>query len=302
MLQILRKTNIDFIGKKQYSFAISALFIVLGMFALVQIGRGNANLGVDFVGGTTVQLSFDEHLPIDQARAALEKNGFEGATLQEFTEGNKILVKLREAEGVADRVVDMFKKEFPERKFDLDSIIEIGPVIGKALQRDALIAIMVSLIAIITYIAFRFEFKFGVAAATATMHDVLTVLGIFYLLNREINLLVVTALLTLAGYSLTDTVVVFDRIRENLRKGKREPLPVLINNSVNEVLSRTLITSITVILVLLPLVLFGGEVLHDFSIALLLGIIVGTYSSVFVASPILAVWHAKTGGRLIKRR
>ena len=302
MLQILRKTNIDFIGKKHYSFAISALFIVLGMFALVQIGRGNANLGVDFVGGTTVQLSFDEHLPIDQARAALEKNGFEGATLQEFTEGNKILVKLREAEGVADRVVDMFKKEFPERKFDLDSIIEIGPVIGKALQRDALIAIMVSLIAIITYIAFRFEFKFGVAAATATMHDVLTVLGIFYLLNREINLLVVTALLTLAGYSLTDTVVVFDRIRENLRKGKREPLPDLINNSVNEVLSRTLITSITVILVLLPLVLFGGEVLHDFSIALLLGIIVGTYSSVFVASPILAVWHAKTGGRLIKRR
>ena len=270
--------------------------------ALVQIGRGNANLGVDFVGGTTVQLSFDEHLPIDQARAALEKNGFEGATLQEFTEGNKILVKLREAEGVADRVVDMFKKEFPERTFDLDSIIEIGPVIGKALQRDALIAIMVSLIAIITYIAFRFEFKFGVAAATATMHDVLTVLGIFYLLNREINLLVVTALLTLAGYSLTDTVVVFDRIRENLRKGKREPLPDLINNSVNEVLSIALITSITVILVLLPLVLFGGEVLHDFSIALLLGVIVGTYSSVFVASPILAVWHAKTGGRLIKRR
>lgn len=302
MLQILGKTNIDFIGKKTYSFAISAAFILLGILAFVQIGRGQANLGVDFVGGSTVQLSFDEHLPIDDARAALEANGFAGATLQEFTEGNKILIKLRETEGVADRVVDMFKKEFPERKFDLDSIIEIGPVIGKALQKDALLALLISVIAIIAYIAIRFEFKFGVAAATATMHDVLTVLGIFYLLNKEINLLVFTALLTLAGYSLTDTVVVFDRIRENLKKGRREPLGTLVNNSVNEVLSRTLITSITVILVLVPLVFFGGEVLHDFALTLLLGVIVGTYSSVFVASPILVVWHAKQGGRLIKRK
>lgn len=302
MLEFLHKTKIDFMGKKNISFAISAVLVVLGVIALVQIGRGKANLGIDFVGGTTVQLSFHERLPIDEARAALERNGISGASLQEFTEGNKILIRLRESEGASDKIVDIFKKEFPKKAFDIDSITEIGPVIGKALKRDALIAITLSVIAIIIYIALRFEFKFGVAAAAATLHDVLAVLGVFYLIDKEINLLIVTALLTLAGYSLTDTVVVFDRIRENLKKGRREQLPQLVNNSINEVLSRTIITSLTVILVLIPLVLAGGEVLHDFSIALLLGVIVGTYSSVFVASPILVVWQAKRGGRLITRR
>ncbi len=302
MLQILHKTNIDFMGKKNISFSISAIFILLGLLALVQVGRGKANLGIDFVGGTTVQLSFKERLPIDKARGSLEKNGFMGATLQEFTEGNKILIRLRETEGVADKVVAMFKKDFPENVFEIDSIMEIGPVIGKALQRDALIAITISVLAIILYIAFRFEFKFGVAAAIATMHDVLAVLGVFYIMNKEINLLIIVALLTLAGYSLTDTVVVFDRIRENLKRGKREPLPKLVNSSINEVLSRTIITSLTVVLVLIPLAFFGGEVLHDFSIALLFGVIVGTYSSVFVASPILVVWQARRGGKLISRR
>ncbi len=302
MFQILHKTNIDFMGKKNISFTVSALLILLGLIALVQIGRGKANLGIDFVGGTTVQLSFDKRLSIDEARTALEKNGFQGSTLQEFSEGNKILIRLRETEGVAERVIATFKKEFPGKAFQEDSIMEIGPVIGKALQRDALVAIVVSIIAIILYIAFRFEFKFGIAAAIATVHDVLAVLGVFYILNKEINLLIITALLTLAGYSLTDTVVVFDRIRENLKRGKREPLPVLVNNSINEVLSRTIITSVTVVIVLIPLVLFGGEVLHDFSLALLFGVIVGTYSSVFVASPVLVVWQAKTGGKLITKR
>lgn len=302
MLQILHKTNIDFMGWKNVSFAVSALLLALGLMALVQVGRGKANLGIDFVGGTTVQLSFKERMPIDEARAALEKQGFQGYTLQEFAEGNKILIRLREHEGAAEKVVSLFKEAFPGRDFVVDSTVEIGPVIGKALQRDALIAITISIIAIIIYIAFRFEFKFGVAAAIATVHDVCAVLAVYWILSREINLLIVTALLTLAGYSLTDTVVVFDRIRENLKKGRREPLPKLVNNSINEVLSRTLITSVTVVLVLVPLVLFGGEVLHDFAVALLLGVIVGTYSSVFVASPILVVWQARAGGRLITKK
>jgi preprotein translocase subunit SecF len=301
MLQILQKTNIDFMGWKNVSFTISALFIALGLVAVVQVGRQKANLGIDFVGGTTVQLSFKEALKVDQARAALEKNGFPGASVQEVGEGNTILIKVRESEGTSDKIQAIFKQEFPNNPSDPESIkiTEIGPVIGQALQKDALVAIVVSLLAIIVYIALRFEFKFGVAAAIATFHDVMAVLGIFYILNWEINLLIVTALLTLAGYSLTDTVVVFDRIRENLKKAKRDPLPKLVNNSINEVLSRTIITSLTVVLVLIPLVLFGGDVLHDFSIALLLGVIVGTYSSIFVASPILVVWHAKMGGRLI---
>jgi preprotein translocase subunit SecF len=302
MLQILRKTNINFMGWKNISFTVSALFIALGLVALVQVGRGKANLGIDFVGGTTVQLSFTERLPIDEARTALDRAGYVGYTLQEFAEGNKILVRLREHEGAADKVVSVFKESFPGRAFEVDSTVEIGPVIGKALQRDALIAITISIIAIIIYIAFRFEFKFGVAAAIATVHDVCAVLGVFWVINKEINLLIVTALLTLAGYSLTDTVVIFDRIRENIKKARREPLPQLVNNSINEVLSRTIVTSLTVVIVLVPLALFGGEVLHDFSIALLLGVFVGSYSSIFVASPLLVVWQARTGGRLITKK
>jgi preprotein translocase subunit SecF len=302
MLEILHKTNIDFMEWKKISFAIAAVMITLGLFALVQVGRGKANLGIDFVGGTTVQLSFKEKLPLDEARAALEKAGFAGASIQEFAEGNKVLIRLREHEGVAEKVVALYKQTFPNRDFEVDSTTEIGPTIGKDLQKDALLAVIFSIIAIIIYIAIRFEFKFGVAAAIATVHDVCAVLAIFYLVNKEINLLIVTALLTLAGYSLTDTVVVFDRIRENLKRAKREPLGTLVNNSINEVLSRTIITSLTVVLVLVPLVLFGGEVLHDFSLALLMGVIVGTYSSVFVASPLLVVWHVRTGGSLIRKK
>jgi preprotein translocase subunit SecF len=304
MLQILHKTNIDFIGWKNISFTISGLLIALGIVGLIQIGRGKANLGIDFVGGTTVQLSFKESVPIDQARAVIEKSGFKGFSIQKVGEtGQTILIKLRESEGTSEKIQNIFREEFPNNLFEQDKIqiTEIGPVIGQALQRDALVAISVSLIAIIIYIAFRFEFKFGVAAAIATMHDVLAVLGIFFIMKWEINLLIVTALLTLAGYSLTDTVVVFDRIRENLKRNKKDKLPELVNKSLNEVLSRTIITSLTVVVVLIPLALFGGDVLHDFSIALLLGVLVGTYSSVFVASPILVVWQAKSGGRLISK-
>ena len=299
MLQILHKTNINFMGWKNISFTVSGLLILLGIVGLLQVYRGKANLGIDFVGGTTIQLGFKEKLPVDKARQALEKGGFAGATIQEVGEGNKILIRLRESEGTSDKVQSVFKQDFPNNAFEVDSIMEIGPVIGKALQRDALVAVTVSLLAIIVYIALRFEFKFGVAAAIATLHDILAVLGIFYVLNKEINLLIVTALLTLAGYSLTDTVVVFDRIRENLKRNRRDPLPTLVNNSINEVLSRTIITSLTVVLVLVPLALFGGDVLHDFSVALLMGVVVGTYSSVFVASPLLVVWHVKSGGKLI---
>jgi preprotein translocase subunit SecF len=203
-------------------------------------------------------------------------------------------------EKTAERVMAIFTKEFPNNKFTVDSSTEIGPTIGKKLQEDALIAVVISFAGIILYIAARFELRFGVAAALATFHDVLAVLGAFYLLDKEITLLVVTALLTLAGYSLTDTVVVFDRIRENLKLRRRDSEEATINNAVNQVLSRTIVTSLTVVLVLIPLTLAGGEVLHDFSLALLSGVIFGTYSSVFVASPLLLLWPG-AGGRILKR-
>ena len=304
MLEILGKTSIDFMGKRRYSFALSGVMIVIGLIALVQIWRGAANLGIDFAGGTAVQLKFEKPIAITQARQALIRNGLPDVELQEFAADNKLLIRVKAQttieEQVADKVLDVFKKDFKDNPFVVDSSYEIGPTIGQKLQKDALIAISISMLGIIVYVAARFEFRFGVAAAIATFHDVMAVLGIFYVLDKEITLLIVTALLTLAGYSLTDTVVVFDRIRENLKVRHRESLETTINNAINQVLSRTVVVSLTVILVLIPLTLFGGEVLHDFSLALLLGVIVGTYSSVFVASPLLILWKG-TPGKLLRR-
>lgn len=304
MFEILGKTNIDFMGKRKIAFVFSGVLVLLGIVAVIQITRGAANLGIDFAGGTAVQLKFDQPIPIDEARKALESNGLANADLQEFVEANKLLVRVKTSttieEKVADRVVAVFSKEFPNNKFVVDASTEIGPTIGQKLQQDALIAILVSFLGIILYIAARFEFRFGVAAALSTFHDVLAVLGAFYILDKEITLLVVTALLTLAGYSLTDTVVVFDRIRENLRVRRRDNMEAVINNGINQVLSRTIVTSLTVVLVLIPLTLAGGEVLHDFSLALLWGVIFGTYSSIFVASPLLLIWPGGEG-RLLKR-
>ncbi len=304
MLEILGKTNIDFMGKRHIAFVFSGIMVLLGLLAAVQISRGAANLGIDFAGGTAVQLKFDQPIHIDVARKALESHGLAHAELQEFAEENKILIRVKAAttieEKVAERVISVFSKEIPNNRFVVDSTTEIGPTVGKKLQQDALIAVLISFVGIVLYIAARFELRFGVAAAIATFHDVLAVLGAFYVLDKEITLLVVTALLTLAGYSLTDTVVVFDRIRENLRVRRRDGIETVINNGINQVLSRTIVTSLTVVLVLIPLTLAGGEVLHDFSLALLWGVIFGTYSSVFVASPLLVIWPGGQG-RLLRR-
>ena len=304
MLEILGKTSFDFMSKRRLAFTFSGFMVLVGIIALVQVARGTANLGIDFAGGTAVQLKFDQPVRIDEARKALEANGLGDAELQEFGQENKLLIRVKASttieEKVAERVVGVFTKEFPANHFVVESSTEIGPTIGKKLQEDAFIAIVISFAGIIFYIAARFEFRFGIAAAIATFHDVLAVLGAFYLLDKEITLLVVTALLTLAGYSLTDTVVVFDRIRENLRTRRRDTEETMINNAINQVLSRTIVTSLTVVLVLIPLTVAGGEVLHDFSLALLWGVIFGTYSSVFVASPLLLLWPG-TPGRLLKR-
>lgn len=304
MLEILGKTNIDFMGKRRFSFLFSGIMVVLGLVAIIQIARGAANLGIDFVGGTAVQLKFDQAIRIEEARKILEENGLANAELQEFGQENKLLIRLKTSttleEKVAERVVAVFSKEFPSNHFVVNSSMEIGPAIGQKLQQDALIAVLISFAGIIFYVAARFELRFGIAAALATFHDVLAVLGAFYILDKEITLLVVTALLTLAGYSMTDTVVVFDRIRENLRLRRRDSEETIINNAINQVLSRTIVTSLTVVLVLIPLTVAGGEVLHDFSLALLGGVIIGTFSSIFVASPLLLLWP-KASGRLLKR-
>lgn len=297
--EFVGSTNIDFMGLKKYAYVFSGILTLLGIIAIVLILLGGANLGIDLSGGTAVQLKFEKPVRIDAARSSLIKHGLEDVELQEFPEDNKILIRLKKLittdEPVTEKVISIFRQEFPDNTFVVDSSSEIGPTVGRKLQRDAITAVVVAMIGIIIYIAFRFEFRFGIAAAIATFHDVIAVLGIFYILNKEINLLIITALLTLAGYSLTDTVVVFDRIREYLRMRRKDPINVIINNGINHVLCRTLVTSFTTVLVLIALVIFGGEVIHDFSFALLIGVIIGTYSSIFVASPLLLLWKGKTG-------
>lgn len=305
MLELIGKTDIDFLGRRRVTFAVSAALALLGLFALIQIGRGAANLGIEFTGGTSVQVRFERPIQIDQARHAMEQAGLHDAELQEFAADDRLLVRVKSSTAIetklTDRITTALRDAFPDNQVTVETTAEIGPVIGNKLRQDALVAIAVSLAGIVLYISARFELRFGMAAALGMVHDVLVVLGLFYLLDKEITLLVVTALLTLAGYSLTDKVVVFDRIRENLRSRRREEIATIINHAINQVLSRTIVTSLTVVLVLVPLALIGGEVLHDFSLALLWGVIIGTYSSIFVASPLLLVLPGRTEMLLARR-
>lgn len=309
MMRIIGKTNIDFIGMRKFSFVLSSILVLLGLAAFVAIMTGNAEMGIDFTGGTMVQGNFDQPIDIAELRSSLTGGGFPEASIQELqTKGveNSFLIRVKntseDAEaGVIQTVKDittLIAASFPENEFHKDSEHTIGPAVGETLRNQAKWAVILAVLGILIYIWFRFDFRFGVAATIATFHDVLTVLGIFWVLGIEIDLLVITALLTLAGYSLSDSVVVFDRIRENLKLfRKKGDFVTTINTSINEVLSRTIITSMTVLFVVLTLLFFGGQVLFTFSLALSIGVAIGTYSSVFVASPIIVEWESRSPKR-----
>jgi len=301
MFRIIGETNINFIGVRKVAFLISFCLVVLGLYAFVMIVSGNANLGIDFSGGVMVQGHFEQPVPIENLREKLlvEFPDVMVTEVTDFKEPNAFIVKTKrpETEGEANerlqRLEAVVLEQFSDNSFTVDSEHIIGPSVGQSLRDDATKAVLLSLLGILIYIGFRFDFRSGVAATIATFHDVLAVLGILYILGYEFDLLMVTALLTLGGYSLTDTVVVFDRIRENLKKFRSKGEFVhSINRSINEVLSRTFNTSITVLFVVVTLFFFGGEVLKVFSLAIILGVIVGTYSSIFVASPVLVEWEA----------
>jgi preprotein translocase subunit SecF len=297
MIELVKGTKIDFMGKKTYAFIISGIFSLIGIIAIVQIGLGKANMGVDFAGGTAVQIKFAQSVQLHEVRIALEEGGLKDFDLQDLPTENKILIRVKKQEeklgGFSEKITQILSQKFADKKPVIDSTTEIGPKVGSKLRKDALWAILVATAGILVYVAWRFQFRFGVGATIATFHDVLAVLGIFYILNKEMNLILLSALLTIAGYSLTDTVVVFDRIRENIKKYIKEPVEAVINRSINEVLSRTIITSLTVFFSALALFLFGGEVIHDFALAMLIGVAVGTYSSIFVASPVVVLLGKK---------
>lgn len=299
MIEIIKNTKIDFMGKKNIALTVSVVLIILGIFTIVQVARGTANLGIDFAGGTAVQVKFEKEEPLQNIRQALSKSNLEDVELQELPGENKVLIQTKKKEeenlgDIGESIVSALQQGIAGNLFVIDSTTQIGPKVGKQLRRDALLAILVAVISILIYIAWRFQFSFGIGATVATFHDVMAVLGILYLFGREINLIIVSALLMIAGYSLTDTVVVFDRIRENLRKyGIKQNIIEIINRSINEVLSRTIITSLTTFFAAAALYLFGGEVIHDFALAIMLGILIGTYSSIFVASPIVLMWRGQ---------
>jgi preprotein translocase subunit SecF len=291
-----QETHIDFMGKRFIGLGLSAVLVLLGIFAFVQIWMGHAKMGIEFTGGTAVTLDFDQAVPIDQARALLAQNGFSDAQLQDIKGTNQLYIRVKlteESEQVSARIQTLFEQSFGASNPRIVSTEFIGPTIGRELRDKAIWAVIFSTIGFLAYIAFRFDFKFGVAAAIATFHDVFAVLGLSWALGMEFTLLIITALLTIAGYSLTDTVVVFDRIRENLKKHQRDPLIKIINDALNQVLSRTILTSLTTLLAVVVLYLFGGPVLRDFALVLIIGVIVGTYSSIFIASPILLMWRRR---------
>lgn len=301
MIRILGKTNIDFLGKKYIALGLSCIMIILGIFAIFQIHAGKANLGVDFAGGLSLQIRFSQPITLAEVRTVLDKAGIKDADIQELPTEKKILIKLKkQQEGAQDTIEKALKENLSAKEPIIESVTEIGPKIGERTKRDALFAILAATAGILIYIAIRFRFHFSIGATVATFHDVMAVLGIFYILDKEINLIFISALLTIAGYSLTDTVVVFDRIRENLGKVAKGTmtLEALMNKSINEVLSRTIVTSLTTLMAAVALFFFGGEVLHDFALAMILGILVGTYSSIFVASPVVLLLGKNS---LIKR-
>jgi SecD/SecF fusion protein len=293
----LKNPQLDYMRIKKLTFAISGTFALIGCLAFVQIMRGQANMGVDFSGGTLLQYQSTQPFTLGEVRTALAKGELEGVELQKVEGENRLIVKIKNSEKVvghvSETVTAQLNADFPDKHFVVENQSEIGSSVSDTLREKALLAVVISLLGVVAYLGLRFDLRFGLAATLATLHDVLAVLGLIWLLNMEITLLTVTALLTLAGYSLNDTVIIFDRIRENQRKSEdpENITDTLINTSTNEVLSRSIVTSLTVFLVLVALYVLGGSVIHDFSFALLVGVMVGTYSSVFVASPLLTLWH-----------
>ena len=296
-MTMIKKPNIDYLKIKNITYVLSVIMVCLGLVAMIQIARGKANMGVDFSGGSLLQYRADKDFTLSEIRGAFATSDLQEVDLQRVENEHRLIIKIKKSTAVVanldEQVASILTSKLPDKGFVLESQSEIGSSVSSVLRNKAIQAILISLAGVIIYLAFRFDIRFGLAAAVATFHDVLVVLGICWILNVEITLLIVTALLTLAGYSLNDSVVVFDRIRENMDKSDYKSLYACINDSINQVLTRTIVTGLTTAFVLVALFLLGGTVIHDFAFSLLLGIIVGTYSSIFIASPLLTLWKPK---------
>jgi preprotein translocase subunit SecF len=294
MVELFRDIKFDWLGKRKLFFIISVAVMLVGMLSL--ISKKSFRYGVDFKGGTNVTVRFHEHVPADQIRKLLPK----GAEIQERLGTNDVFIEFEEASGDAnaskgrEMITEALNTGF-QGKFDVLGAESVGPKVGTDLRTHAVYATLLALGGILVYIAFRFEWVYGAAAVFAVFHDTLITLGFFSLFNREINLTVIAALLTLVGYSVNDTIVVFDRVRENLKARRRDDLETVLNDSINQTLSRTILTSGLTFLTVLALFIFGGDIINNFAFAMVIGIIVGTYSSIAVASPLVLIYTNMRG-------
>lgn len=296
-MEIFKKeTHIDFMGKARMAIMCSGLLILA---SLASLGiQGGMKFGIDFAGGTLVQLKFESPPNLSDIRDSLKDLGLADSTIQEFGSPNHILIRVERSQGALEEMGTTLKEALAKR-IDPDTItverVEmVGPKVGKDLREKAMLSILYAIIGIVIYISWRFEFQYAIAAIIALMHDVMLTMGAFSVMDKEFTLVVVAAFLAIIGYSLNDTIVVFDRIRENWRRRGKASLISVINTSINQTLSRTLLTSGTTLLVVISLFILGGEIIHDFAFALLVGVVVGTYSSIFIASVFLVFWESRS--------
>jgi len=295
-MRFFSNTNIDFLGKRKIGFIFSGILILIGIISMV--GHGGLRYNIDFTGGTLVQLKFEKDVKIEDIRQVLTAEGYGDAEIKHFGEANEIVIRTgidQSAEELSNRFEPVIQRAFPDNPFIEQRLEKVGPKIGKELIVDAISAIFWAIILILFYVMWRFELKFALGAILALLHDVFITLGLFSVLDIEISAPIIAAVLTIVGYSLNDTIVVFDRIRENLKVKQKDGSVFMsvVNKSLNETLSRTIITSLTTLIVVTILFFLGGEVLRSFAFALIIGIMVGTYSSLFVASPFVVEWQLK---------
>jgi len=299
-MQIIKHDiNIDFVGKRKIALIVSAVMILVGLASLVV--NGGPNYGIDFVGGTLVQVKFTENTDAAKIKDGLASLDLGSVVVQRFGDDpNEFLIRVQESgEGkdLSGLISGSLESVYGEGKVDIRRVEMVGPQVGMDLRQKGLLSISYAMVGILFYIAWRFELRYAVGAIIALLHDVLITLGAFSITGREIDLPIIAAFLAIIGYSLNDTIIVYDRIRENYGKHQKLGFGEVVNRSINETLSRTILTSGTTLLVVLALFIFGGGVIHNFAFAMLVGILVGTYSSIFVASPLLILWQDMRSGK-----
>ena len=288
--------NIDFVGKRKIALFVSIVLILIGFASLVI--KGGPNYGIDFAGGTLVQVQFVQPTDASAIKKAMKGIDLGSVVVQRFGDNqNEFLIRVEqstaELQGLSVQIKNALEETYEKGDVDIRRVEMVGPQVGKDLRSKGLKAIFYAMLGLLAYISWRFEFRFAVGAIVALIHDVAITLGAFSLFNKEIDLPIIAAFLAIIGYSLNDTIIVYDRIRENSGKYNKEGFSYIVNRSINETLSRTLLTSGTTLLVVLALFILGGGVIHNFAFAMLIGVLVGTYSSIFVASPVLIFWQQK---------